>query len=438
MPLNERWCGKCSNLLEEPYILCSQCNNACICLQCFARGVEFGTHCSDHSYEIVRNNFTLFTTHWTAGEETKLLQLINEFGCGNWTEIAKQIRTKNKDECESHYNSVYINNPQGILPVFKNELQDSKINESVKLITYEANEDLCRYTIDSPQSYDLAGYISPRAEFEIEYDNFAESMLQDVAEPEENDADISREYKYAMLSIYNFRLQQRQLRKRFVKEYGLLNIKKQQVIDRRADRTIRNLREQFVTFARFLSPEDYEKRIQLILFESQLLQRINKLKEYRINGITSIRGCNIYEQLKRKREDERMRHHHLEDTLSALKNFSYYQRYIHRQFTAGNEPYKPIVPMRRKPAPRLDISGAPELEKLDDDEKELCSQLRLLPKAYIEYRDILLAEHQKQGSLKLAQARVLIRIDVNKTRKLYDFLCEKSLISANPLDGNGV
>ncbi|EDV20177.1 uncharacterized protein TRIADDRAFT_61304 [Trichoplax adhaerens] len=293
------------------------------------------------------------------------------------TEIAKQIRTKNKDECESHYNSVYINNPQGILPVFKNELQDSKINESVKLITYEANEDLCRYTIDSPQSYDLAGYISPRAEFEIEYDNFAESILQDVAEPEENDADISREYKYAMLSIYNFRLQQRQLRKRFVKEYGLLNIKKQQ-------------------------------------------------------------GCNIYEQLKRKREDERMRHHHLEDTLSALKNFSYYQRYIHRQFTAGNEPYKPIVPMRRKPAPRLDISGAPELEKLDDDEKELCSQLRLLPKAYIEYRDILLAEHQKQGSLKLAQARVLIRIDVNKTRKLYDFLCEKSLISANPLDGNGV
>ena len=56
----------------------------------------------------------------------------------------------------------------------------------------------------------------------------------------------------------------------------------------------------------------------------------------------------------------------------------------------------------------------------------------------MEYRDLLVAEYQKQGSLKLAQARVLIRIDVNKTRKLYDFLCEKSLISANPLDGSSV
>ncbi|KAG1668804.1 Craniofacial development protein 2 [Nymphon striatum] len=60
----------------------------------------------------------------------------------------------------------------------------------------------------------------------------------------------------------------------------------------------------------------------------------------------------------------------------------------------------------------LDIVGLPFYEKLDDKEKELCSVARIAPKAYFEFRALLEKEYKTYGSLKLAQARSLISIDV--------------------------
>ena len=40
----------------------------------------------------------------------------------------------------------------------------------------------------------------------------------------------------------------------------------------------------------------------------------------------------------------------------------------------------------------------------------------------------MIAECEKNGSLKLKEARKLCRIDVNKTRKIYNLLLEKGLI----------
>ena len=59
---------------------------------------------------------------------------------------------------------------------------------------------------------------------------------------------------------------------------------------------------------------------------------------------------------------------------------------------------------------------------------QLCSHIRLVPTAYLEFKNLLQAECQKIGSLKLAQARLLIKIDVNKTRKIYDFLVSEDII----------
>jgi len=59
---------------------------------------------------------------------------------------------------------------------------------------------------------------------------------------------------------------------------------------------------------------------------------------------------------------------------------------------------------------------------------QLCSSLRLLPHDYQSYKSTLIKEYEKQGSLRLAQARTLIRIDVNKTRKMYNFFVEQGWI----------
>lgn len=60
---------------------------------------------------------------------------------------------------------------------------------------------------------------------------------------------------------------------------------------------------------------------------------------------------------------------------------------------------------------------------------QLCSQCRVQPQAYLQYKSQLVSECKKDGRLRLADARKLLKIDVNKTRKIYNFLIGKRLIS---------
>lgn len=54
---------------------------------------------------------------------------------------------------------------------------------------------------------------------------------------------------------------------------------------------------------------------------------------------------------------------------------------------------------------------------------------RIVPQAYLDYKNILVAENSKVGHLRLADARRLIKIDVNKTRQIYDFLIDNGHIN---------
>lgn len=76
----------------------------------------------------------------------------------------------------------------------------------------------------------------------------------------------------------------------------------------------------------------------------------------------------------------------------------------------------------RKKASPIEVIGLPSYEKLSDDERALCSIARILPASYLEYKKLLITENTKIGYLRLADARRLIKIDVNKTRQIYDFL----------------
>lgn len=90
-----------------------------------------------------------------------------------------------------------------------------------------------------------------------------------------------------------------------------------------------------------------------------------------------------------------------------------------------------LMGVKRKSRP-LDILGLPGYDRLTEEEKQLCATLRLVPTAYMEYKQQLLIEHSKAGYLRLAEARRLIKIDVNKTRQLYDFLLKGGFIMSAP------
>uniref|UniRef100_A0A1X7UPV6 SWIRM domain-containing protein n=1 Tax=Amphimedon queenslandica TaxID=400682 RepID=A0A1X7UPV6_AMPQE len=59
----------------------------------------------------------------------------------------------------------------------------------------------------------------------------------------------------------------------------------------------------------------------------------------------------------------------------------------------------------------------------------ICSVHRILPDVYLHCKGVMIAESRKcGGKLRLMDARKLCRIDVNKTRKIYNHLVSKELV----------
>lgn len=115
-----------------------------------------------------------------------------------------------------------------------------------------------------------------------------------------------------------------------------------------------------------------------------------------------------------------------EEARLELKQFHSDPRFITKD-TKDPLPFA-VAPKKRGTFTPLEIVGMPGYDKLQPKEMELCRNVRLVPLAYIELRDTLIAENKKLGYLKLQTARRLLKIDVNKTRRLYDFLVQEGYV----------
>nr|XP_055172564.1 transcriptional adapter 2-alpha isoform X4 [Nyctereutes procyonoides] len=394
-PSDKPPCRGCSSYLMEPYIKCAECGPPpfFLCLQCFTRGFEYKKHQSDHTYEIMTSDFPVLDPSWTAQEEMALLEAVMDCGFGNWQDVANQMCTKTKEECEKHYMKHFINNP-----LFASTLLNLKQAEEAKTadtaIPFQSTDDPPRPTFDSLLSRDMAGYMPARADFIEEFDNYAEWDLRDI-DFVEDDSDILHALKMAVVDIYHSRLKERQRRKKIIRDHGLINLRKFQL-------------------------------------EFELRREIKRLQEYRTAGITNFCSARTYDHLKKTREEERLKRTMLSEVLQYIQDSSACQQWLRRQADIDSG-LSPSVPMAsnsgRRSAPPLNLTGLPGTEKLNEKEKELCQMVRLVPGAYLEYKSALLNECNKQGGLRLAQARALIKIDVNKTRKIYDFLIREGYIT---------
>ncbi|KAG2458858.1 TAD2A protein, partial [Polypterus senegalus] len=201
--------------------------------------------------------------------------------------------------------------------------------------------------------------------------------------------------------------------------------------------------------------------------EFELRREIKKLQEYRRMGIQTFCSAKVFDRLSRSREEEKRKRSMLSEVLQYIQDGGACQRWLCKQAAitsskpstrgpqsnqggdphmvrGGRTPYSgpPRRPGRvvapgildktatgRRHAPPLNLTGLPGTDKLNDKEKELCQVVRLVPGAYLEYKAALVNECRRQGGLRLAQARSLIKIDVNKTRKIYDFLLKEGYIS---------
>uniref|UniRef100_A0A8C5AJP2 Transcriptional adapter n=1 Tax=Gadus morhua TaxID=8049 RepID=A0A8C5AJP2_GADMO len=406
-PFDKPPCRGCSSYLTEPYIKCAECGPSpfLLCLQCFTKGFEYKKHESDHKYEIMTSDFPVLDPGWTAQEEMSLLEAVMDCGFGNWWDVAYQMRSKSKEECESHYMKNFINNPLFSSTLLSlRQIEESRSADGA--IAFKPTEDPPRPTFDSVLSRDMAGYMPARADFM--------EVITDL--------------------ILLFNIFPVQRRKKIVRDHGLINLRKFQMLERCYPKEVQELYDVMRRFARVAGPTEHDKFIESHALEFELRREIRRLQEYRKAGIQSFCSAKVYERVKRVREDERRKRTMLCDVLQYIQDGRACQQWLSKQaaIDSGITPVVTTITMSttgRRSAPPLNLTGLPGTEKLNEREKELCQVVRLVPGAYLEYKQALLSECRRQGGLRLAQARSLIKIDVNKTRKIYDFLIREGCIN---------
>ena len=421
-------CFGCKMHLQAPFIKCVECpKSTLICLHCFAQGYETSTHHNDHSYEVISLDFCLFKRTWTALEELALLDSIAECGLGNWNDIACRVRTKSPEECETHYLDSYVNYPQQQLQsIMQHTLPE--VYNCYRMIPYEPSEDPPRPKDDPGQAIDMANYMPCRGDFNVEFDNFAECDIKDVEFDCENRED--EKLKIGAVEIYLSRVKERCYRKRIIKDYGLINVHKTELIERSFSKVEKDLRDKLRPFAKLHTAEKHEQFIQGLLLEHYLKQEICELQLYRAGGLTLKDSANLYQVSQQERLKHVSKGSMVNDILSLFEDKFACQNWLQKQaISQSSAAAVPMPLLGRKPATRLDISGTPGIERLTEEERDLCAKLRFLPHAYLQYKQMLIKENQLLGCLKLAQARALIKIDVNKTRKLYDFCVRHNWIN---------
>ena len=130
----------------------------------------------------------------------------------------------------------------------------------------------------------VSGYMPLRGDFDVEHDNDAELILADM-EFSPDDHASEKELKLKIIEIYNSKLDERERRKKFVLERGLLDYKKHQAIERRRPKEERDLYNRLKCFARFHTPEEHEEFVQGLIKEMRLRQRIEKLQVSILSGV---------------------------------------------------------------------------------------------------------------------------------------------------------
>jgi len=106
-----------------------------------------------------------------------------------------------------------------------------------------------------------------------------------------------------ILDIYNIRLDERIKRKNFVIERDMLDLKKQNTLDRIRTKEEKEIYNLLKIFARFNTPEEHEKLVQGIYKEKMLKRRIEELRFYKKIGLKTFEEVELYLQEKKKKDE---------------------------------------------------------------------------------------------------------------------------------------
>ncbi|CEM30964.1 unnamed protein product [Vitrella brassicaformis CCMP3155] len=474
-------------------IKCAECRNMDLCVECFARGVERGDHKSNHKYYVLEplSHTRILSQDWSADEDWALLEGIEKFGLGNWQEIADHINTiiqtsrlasgKDAKQCEAHYTAKYLKPKSAPIPDAdasaraRNGTQpadqaradeDLAMNDAESVVSRgEKRKRDDRDSVDQDGKSDrgrgdatskvggrsqsggqagtgggagagtgsqrpqggatnesnIIGFMPKRGDFDVEYDNDAELIIADMEFTDDMNPE-QRETQLKVLEVYNAKLDERQRRKNFFIERGLLDIKKLQQEEKKKPKEERELYNQLRPLMRFHDQASHNRFVSNLMEERRLRSRLERLREWKSLGLASLDEAHSFEQEKKRRDE----------TLKDLP-YIYGESQAARQARRNQAAKRPADDGQ---AP-LQLPNPSELERLPcanlltQKEREFCESISMPAQHYLVIKKVLIDEAKKSGPISRDEASKIIRLNVNKTARLYDFLMECNWIAPN-------
>lgn len=516
-------CNYCNkNISGKIRIKCVECPDFDLCIECFSVGAEVTPHKSNHSYRVMDNlSFPLICPDWNADEEILLLEGIEMYGLGNWTEVSEHVGTKSRSQCIDHYNSIYMNSicfplpdlshvvgksREELLAMAKengdvkkgfptlgelmlkeephfsaemkveesrkegpaahsssslnsgvgtgmgsssktsiaavkkasNMAQIKEISDNIKVEEFQSDrsvgEKKPRTGDEGPSLTELSGYNFKRQEFENEYDNDAEQLLADM-EFKKTDSNAERKLKLRVLHIYNKRLDERKRRKDFILERNLLY---PDPFEKNLSPEERKVCQRYKVFMRFHSKREHEELLKTVIEEHRIRKRIQDLQEARAAGCRTSSEADRYIEQKRKKEAE-------ENTRRTKESSQAGKSLLRAVQPKGEFDASPRGGIREPTFPESsgkdscstsdgqdfsrsldvwDISGFLGADLLSEAEKQMCSEIRILPTHYLNMLQTLSTCNITQKS----DAYNLFKVDSSKVDRVYDMAVKKGIV----------
>ncbi|CAH1163641.1 unnamed protein product, partial [Phaedon cochleariae] len=312
-------CTYCQEEINGVRIQCCVCPDFDICLQCFSVGAEIGPHRNDHSYKFVDHcAVSIFGGRglWTGKEQLQLLEAVELFGFGNWDLVSQHVGTRTSEEVKEEYIARYLDGNIGKatwaqLANHRPVLVDHIAEDDGPLSpTVTARLPPLDITLEEAR---LLGYKPHRDDYEREYNMEAEKLVSQLQLDPDEDSEIEKVLKLAMVDMYVRRLRERARRKRIVRDYQLVakhfaNMRKDP-LKQPLTKEQRDLREKMRVCSQFLSSGEHERLIASIERERELRHRLSELLKYRSLGLTTQEDIIHYEQHAAYERQQQMRQH---------------------------------------------------------------------------------------------------------------------------------
>ncbi|XP_040093273.1 transcriptional adapter 2-beta [Oryx dammah] len=364
--LGKKYCVYCLAEVSPLRFRCTECQDIELCPECFSAGAEIGHHRRYHGYQLV---------------DGRLDQPRGAAAAG----CHRAVRLR---ELGRH------GSPRRRFP-------DPPGSDGALHISVAEQQQL--------------GYMPLRDDYEIEYDQDAETLISGLS-VNYDDEDVEIELKRAHVDMYVRKLRERQRRKNIARDYNLVPAflgkdkkEKERAARRKVTKEEKELRLKLRPLYQFMSCKEFDDLFENMHKEKMLRAKIRELQRYRRNGITKMEESAEYEAARHKREKRK------ENKAAAAAAAA-----------AGGT-------KRGKEDGRdgefAAIEHLPGFELLSDREKVLCSSLNLSPARYVTVKTIIIKDHLQKRQGIPSKSRLPSYLDKVLKKRILSFLTESGWIS---------